>query len=162
MKNIFEHEDLQKRIDHIALKSGVKSVLIMKSHPKEMEVILSGGEEGKKIYQPKNRVKKSIHSKGKYPLYCEEVINTNQLLEVQKASKYEEWKYNEDWVEFGLGTYIGLPIEHKGEVVGTVCALHDKYFNFRKREYNMLDQLKEIKKEVENLLMQNKDFLVLN
>ncbi len=162
MDNVFNHKKLQERIDHIALESGVKAILVMKSHPKEMEVVLSGGEEGRRVYYPKDLAKKSTHPKGKYPLYCEEVINANQLLEVQKASKHEKWKYNGDWVEFGLGTYIGLPIEHKGKVVGTVCALHDKYFDFRKKEYNVLDQLKKIKNEVENLLIQGKDFLVSN
>ncbi|APD05670.1 hypothetical protein UJ101_00117 [Flavobacteriaceae bacterium UJ101] len=153
MENIFNHQKLQEKIDRIASESGLKSVLVMKSHPEEMEVVLSGGKEGKEIYHATDRGKKSVHPEGKHPLYCEKVVNTNQILEVQDASIDEEWKYNEDLVEFGLGTYLGLPIEQNGEVVGTVCALHDERFDFREQEGSVLNQLKEVKEEIENQLI---------
>ena len=152
MENIFNHKELQEKIDEIASESGLKSILVMKSHPKEMEVVLSGGKEGKEIYHAKDKGKKSVHSQGKHPLYCEKVVNTNQVLEVQDASINEEWENNEDLVEFGLGTYLGIPIEQNGEVVGTVCALHDERFDFDKENQSVLDQLKEVKEEIENQL----------
>lgn len=152
MDNIFNHQKLQERIDQIAFDTGLKSVLVMKSHPEEMEVVLSGGKEGKEIYHPTDKGKKSVHPQGSYPLYCEKVVDTHQILEVQDASVDEEWKNNEDLVEFGLGTYLGLPIEQNGKVVGTICALHDKRFDFRKEEDSVLSRLKEVKEEIENRL----------
>lgn len=150
MKNIFKHWKIQQRIDEVASNSGIKTILVMKSHPKEMEVVLSGGKKGKEIYKPNTRGKKSTHPDGKYPLYCEIVVNTKRMVEVQKASRYEEWKNNDDWVNYGLGTYIGLPVKHHGKVVGTVCALNDRTFDFRKKEYHVLNNLMQIKDEIED------------
>ncbi len=152
MENIFKHQKIQHQIDEVASNSGVKSILVMRSHPREMEVVLSGGEKGKKIYHPKDRGKKSSHPEGKYPLYCEVVVKTRKIVEVQKAFRYEEWKNNDDWVNYGFGTYIGLPVEQDGEIVGTVCALNDRTFDFRKNEYHVLNHLIKIKHEIEKEL----------
>lgn len=148
--NIFDDEQTQQKIDEIAKKSGVSSVLVMKSHDNEMEVVLSGGEQGKDIYHARDKGKKSTHSDGKHALYCERVVNTNEVLEVQDAAQDADWKDNEDLTEFGLGTYLGLPIEKEGAVVGTVCALNNQPIDFEGEEYSVLDQLKKLKGEIED------------
>lgn len=148
--NVFEDEALQKRIDEIAKKSGLTSVLVMKSHPNEMEVVLSGGDKGKEIYHAKDRGKKSVHPQGEHPLYCEKVVNSNAMLEVQDAASDKEWMHNEDLTEFGLGSYIGLPIEQNGKVVGTVCALNNTPMDFRNDEYHVLNELTALKAEIES------------
>lgn len=147
--NIFDDEQTQKKIDEIAKKSGVSSILVMKSHDNEMEVVLSGGDQGKDIYHARDRGKKSTHFDGQHALYCERVVNTNEVLEVQDASQDIDWKDNEDLTEFGLGTYLGLPIEKDGKVVGTVCALNNESIDFKSEQYNILEQLKKVKGDIE-------------
>jgi len=146
----YDDKQTQEKIDEIAKKSGVSSILVMKSHDHEMEVVLSGGDQGKDIYHARDKGKKSSHSAGQHALYCERVVNTNETLEVQDASLDAEWKDNEDLTEFGLGTYLGVPIEKNGKVVGTVCALNNESIDFHNTEYNVLDELKKVKSEIES------------
>ena len=148
--NLFDDQKTQKTIDEIAKKAGLSSVLVMKSHDNEMEVVLSGGDTGKEIYHARDKGKKSSHAQGKNALYCEQVVNSNDVLEVQNASQDANWKNNEDLTEFGLGTYLGLPIEKDGKVVGTVCALNNESIDFKNEQYNVLDQLKKVKSDIEN------------
>jgi len=146
---IFDDESTQKKIDEIAEKSGVSSILVMKSHDNEMEVVLSGGDQGKGIYHARDKGKKSSHTEGQHALYCEKVVNTNEVLEVQNAAQDPEWKDNEDLTEFGLGTYLGLPIEKDGKVVGTVCALNNESIDFKNDQYNVLEELQKVKSDIE-------------
>ena len=148
--NLFDDQETQKTIDEIAKKAGLSSVLVMKSHDNEMEVVLSGGDAGKEIYHARDKGKKSSHVLGNNPLYCEQVVNNNYVLEVQDAAQDADWKNNEDLTEFGLGTYLGLPIEKDGKVVGTVCALNNESIDFKNEQYNVLDQLKKVKSDIEN------------
>ncbi|MEL0661203.1 hypothetical protein V6255_19105, partial [Psychromonas arctica] len=67
----------------------------------EMEGVLSGGEGGKEIYHARDKGNKSTHSEGHHALYCERVVNTYEVLEVQDAAKEPSWKDNEDLTEFG-------------------------------------------------------------
>ena len=149
-EGIFEDSQTQQKIDDIAKKSGISSILVMKSHDNEMEVVLSGGDAGKKIYHARDKGKKSTHSEGKHALYCERVVNSNDVLEVQDAAQDPNWKDNEDLTEFGLGTYLGVPIEKDGKVVGTVCALNNKSIDFENEQYNVLAQLQKVKSDIES------------
>jgi len=148
--NLFDDQKTQQAIDEIAEQAGLSSVLVMKSHKDEMEVVLSGGDAGKEIYHARDKGKKSNHAQGNNPLYCEQVVNSNEVLEVQDASQDADWKNNEDLTEFGLGTYLGLPIEKDGKVVGTVCALNNESIDFKNEEYNILEQLNKVKSDIEN------------
>jgi len=93
-EDIFEDNQTQQKIDEIAKKSGMSSILVMKSHDNEMEVVLSGGDAGK--------------------------------------------------------TYLGVPIEKNGKVVGTVCALNNESINFENEQYNVLTQLQKVKDDIES------------
>lgn len=143
-----------KKVDDIATEFNVDAVLIMKSNKNTMEVMASGGEKGKTIYHKGDKGNKSTSPQGNHPLYCEKVVNTNQVLEVQDAANNSEWKNNEDLTEFGFGAYLGIPLEKEGVVVGTVCALHHKATNFGigNKTESIYASLKSIKAELEKQL----------
>jgi len=77
---------------------------------------------------------------GCHKLYCERVVNDKAELLV------------EDLVKFGLGVYFGVPLLSNDEVIGTVCALNDKQFDFSKGEPSAIVAIRTLKQEIEILL----------
>ena len=113
-------------LDNLARQGGVKAALIMESLPDSMRVIAANGDQH--YYKNGDASLKSI-SPAIHKLYCEQVVRTGRELFISDAKNDKEWYQNEDLLEYGLGTYLGLPIYSGDRVVGTVCALHDSLFS---------------------------------
>ncbi|MFT5807653.1 MAG: GAF domain-containing protein [Moritella dasanensis] len=135
----------QKRLNTLADHSGLHSILIMESKHDTMEVVVANeqpiynvGDCGPKSRQP-----------GCHELYCERVVDTAQPVFIPDASIDDEWKDNEDYVKFNLGVYLGFPLVNQGVVVGTICALNDKTFDFNEGEPSMCSELVQLKNDIE-------------
>ena len=113
-------------LDNLAQLGGVKATLIMESLPESMRVIVANS--GQDFYKNGDTALKSISS-AMHKLYCERVVRTGRELFVPDANNDGEWYQNEDLIEYGLSTYLGLPIHSKDTVVGTICVLHDSPFS---------------------------------
>ncbi len=135
-------------LDHIAQRSGIYSLLIMRSTPTHMMAVVSAGP-GRETYHPGDAGPKSVNP-GCHKLYCEQVVNDRQPLHVPDAASDPEWLGNEDLVQFGLGTYLGYPIEAPdGEILGTICALHSAPFDFDAGEPSLSESLRQLKADIE-------------
>ncbi len=133
------------RLDELAARSGLRAILIMESEPDTMKVVVANDQP---LYHvgdcgPKSR------KPGCHELYCERVVDTAQPLFVPDASAAEEWKGNEDYVKFNLGVYLGYPLVYGGIVVGTVCALNDRSFDFEAGSPSVSEELKQLKFDLE-------------
>lgn len=138
-------EKFNDRLEEIAEKHDIDSILVMRSTPTHMVTAVSAGPR-RDTYHPGDAGPKSVVP-GHHKLYCEEVVNTKRPLHVPDAEADPEWKGNEDLVKFGLGTYLGLPITGPdGSVLGTVCALHNESYDF---DAGLRGDLERVKEEVE-------------
>ncbi len=135
------------KLESIASESGIQSLLIMRSTPTHMVAVVSAGPK-RDTYHPGDEGPKSVNP-GCHKLYCEQVVNDRAPLHVPDATADSEWRGNEDLVKFGLGTYLGYPIEVQGEVLGTVCALHDKPYDFDAGPRSLRKALERLKTEIE-------------
>ncbi len=123
--------DWQDTIDIMAQIIGVPAGLIMRLTEGELEVFVSSKTQGNPY---KVGEKEVMASSG---LYCETVINTNQMLKVPNALKDENWKSNPD-VKLNMISYLGLPIMWpNGKPFGTICIL-DKKENHYNSQYESL------------------------
>jgi GAF domain-containing protein len=141
----------QHRLDNIAVKSGLHSILIMESKPDTMQVVVANDQP---IYHVGDCGPKSKKSGG-HELYCERVVDTAQPLFIPEARIDDEWRDNEDFVKFNLGVYFGYPIVHQGVAVGTICALNDKRFDFNAGSPSVSSELKQLKVDLELALLTN-------
>ncbi len=138
-----------KTLNLLAQQSGIHSILVMQSHPETMEVIFANDQP---VYKAGDLGPKSVQA-GCHKLYCEQVVNTQQELLVMDASIDPQWQGNEDWVKFGLGTYLGFPLFYGDQVVGTVCALHDKPYDFYQGDPAAYEQLTKLKQQLEQAML---------
>jgi GAF domain-containing protein len=145
-------EEFETRREEVARKHDIESLLIMRSTPTHMVTAVSAGPR-RDTSHPGDAGAKSVVP-GNHKLYCEEVVNTRRPLHVSDAGSDPEWKGNEDLVRFGLGTYLGFPITGPdGSIVGTVCALHDKPYDF---DAGLRDELTQVQAEIEERLRDRK------
>ncbi len=139
------------RLEQIASEYGIQSLLIMRSTPTHMVAVVSAGPR-RDTYHPGDAGPKSVNP-GCHKLYCEQVVNDRKPLHVADSPSDPEWKGNEDYVQFGLGTYLGYPLEIGDEALGTICALHNEPFDFDAGNPSLRDKLKQLKEEIENDLL---------
>lgn len=132
----------------IADSSGIQSLLIMRSTPTHMVAVVSAGPKAD-TYHPGDAGPKSVNP-GCHKLYCEQVVNTRSPLHVPDAAADPEWRYNEDLVQFGLGVYLGYPIEVNGEVLGTICALHDVPYDFDAGSPSLRRNLEDLRNAIQD------------
>lgn len=105
----------QELMNMLALDCQVPSALIMRLHPAELEVLISGGDGS-----PYHAGERERLSSG---LYCEHVIATRARLLVPNALADPAWDDNPD-VALGMISYLGYPLLWPdGEPFGTVCLL---------------------------------------
>ena len=113
------------KLESVAARLGVKSVLVMRSEPDSMVVAATAGE-ATKHYAVGAAGRKAGADSGRVPLYCERVVDTDSDLFVQDSRVDATFAGNEDETEFGLHNYFGLAVhDSAGNVVGTVCVLDD-------------------------------------
>lgn len=96
-------ETQQKILDILAEIMNVPAALIMKVHPRQIEVFV------------KSSNKKNVYKEGEMAhlgagLYCETVMATRNELLVPNALKDPEWDHNPD-IELGMISYLGLLYE---------------------------------------------------
>ncbi|HKV18833.1 MAG TPA: GAF domain-containing protein [Mycobacterium sp.] len=144
------------RLDALAARLGVKSVLVMRSEPDAMVVAATAGE-ATQHYTVGAAGKKAGDDAGRTPLYCERVVDTDEPLYVQDSRVDETFAGNEDETEFGLHNYLGVAVhDSAGRVVGTVCVLDDQAREYSDAERAELD---EVRAEVEKIVATNTDAL---
>ena len=141
------HQSWQAEVDSLALATGLHSILIMQSLPDTMKVICANSSQS--IYTQDDQGPKGVQE-GCHELYCERVVDTGKPLFVADASVDKEWQGNEDLVKFGLGVYYGVPLRHKGKVVGTVCALHTESFDFEAGSTSAKDRILALQAKIES------------
>jgi len=142
-----------KELDAIATQFGIDSLLIMESTPTHMVTRVSAGPR-QDTYHPGDAGPKSVNP-GCHKLYCEQVVNEDRILEVPDARTDPEWVGNEDLVQFGLGTYLGLPLhDSKGMVLGTLCALHSEPFDFDQGSPSLREALLSLRSQIESGIIQ--------
>ncbi|TVQ27961.1 MAG: GAF domain-containing protein [Spirochaetaceae bacterium] len=119
----------------------------MRSMPTHMVAVVSAGPKAD-TYHPGDEGPKSVNP-GCHKLYCEQVVNTRSPLHVPDAGVDPEWRGNEDLVKFGLGVYLGYPIEIGGEVLGTICAMHNEQFDFDAGSPSLREQLEDLRAAIQ-------------
>jgi len=135
-------------LEDIAAQTGIDSLLVMRSTPTHMVAVVSAGPR-RDTYHPGDAGPKSVNP-GCHKLYCEQVVNDDRPMEIREARGDPEWEGNEDLVQFGLGTYLGFPLHGPaGEILGTICALHNQPFDFDAGQPSLRDQLIRLQQEIE-------------
>lgn len=143
-------ERVVERLDEVAEKLRVESVLIVRNKPIHLRIEGTAGP-AEKIYKVGNEQRKGFAFEEQHELYCEHLLTRNlPYLFVRDSRADLVWDGNEDQVEFGLINYLGYPIrDAQGRLFGTVCVLHTE-----PRDYSDEDKaiLKQLQSEVEKAL----------
>lgn len=106
----------QKTINLMAELFHVPAGLIMRVHPREIEVFITS-------QTPDNCYPAGAREHLDSGLYCERVMDTRQELLVPNALKDPEWEHNPD-IKLGMISYCGLPLcWPDGRIFGTICVL---------------------------------------
>jgi GAF domain-containing protein len=131
------------RLDALAERLGVKSVLVMRSEPDSMVVAATAGE-ATKHYTVGAAGRKAGDDTDRVPLYCERIVNTDAPLFVRDSRDDTVFAGNEDEVEFGLSNYLGVAVhDDSGAVVGTVCVLDDSPRDYTDEQRAELESLRD-------------------
>lgn len=127
----------QKTLNVIAELFEVPAALIMRVHPRQIEVLVSSHSE-KNPYKPGEKANLGSG------LYCETVMATNSQLVVPNSLMDEKWKNNPD-VEINMISYFGIPLVwNNDEIFGTLCVLDNKTRNYSHLYQSLLWELKAI------------------
>ncbi len=106
----------QKTVNLMAELFHVPAGLIMRVHPREIEVFITS-------QTPDNCYPAGAREHLDSGLYCERVMDTRQELLVPNALKDPEWQHNPD-IKVGMISYCGLPLcWPDGGLFGTICVL---------------------------------------
>ncbi|MEI8631444.1 GAF domain-containing protein [Vibrio sp. PP-XX7] len=140
--------EITERLNQLAAKSGLHSLLVMQSTETQM-IVFAANEQP--IYSVDDAGPKS-NQPGCHELYCERVVNTQSELLVPDAQLDKAWEKNEDWVKFGLGVYYGVPIIIDGIAIGTVCALHNTAFDFAAGQPSIKAEIGQLKADIEAMI----------
>lgn len=139
-------------LEAVARATGIDSLLIMRSTPTHMVTVVSAGPR-RDTYHHGDAGPKSVNP-GCHKLYCEQVVNEGRPLHVPDARLDPEWEGNEDLVRFGLGTYLGYPLQSaEGEVLGTICALHGEAFDFDAGDPGLRRHLERLRTDIQTDLL---------
>ncbi len=125
----------QDILDLMAKIIDVPAGLIMKAHPREIEVLVRSSNP-ENVYKPGEKAKLDTG------LYCEAVMSTQKELVVPNALKDPAWDSNPD-IPLGMISYLGLPLSWpNGEVFGTVCVLDKKENQFDDLYAQLVDKFR--------------------
>ncbi len=127
----------QITVDLLAEALQVPAGLIMRVHPREIEVFL-------RSRNPENLYKPGETADLNTGLYCETVMDTRRELLVSNALADPVWDHNPD-IELGMISYLGLPLLWPtGHLFGTICVLDDKENSFSKTYRGLLEQFRDL------------------
>jgi PAS domain S-box-containing protein len=126
----------QATVDILAEIAGTASALIMRVHPRELEVFVASDSPGD-VYQAGEKAPLDMG------LYCETVMSTRRELVVPNALKDPEWDHNPD-IKLGMISYCGLPLTWpSGEVFGTICILDAKENAYARRTRELIERFRD-------------------
>ena len=109
----------QSTIDLMAKLVNVPAGLVMRVHPREIEVLVASSNPDN-VYKPNEKADLDTN------LYCETVMDTQDQLLVPNALKDPKWQHNPD-IPLGMISYLGFPLSWpNGKIFGTVCVLDKK------------------------------------
>ncbi len=135
-------ESVGPRLESLAEKLGVKSVLVMRSDHHDMVVAATAGP-ATVHYGVGDSGPKAGGDATQVPLYCERVVDSGQSTFVRDSREDQTFAGNADETEFGLVNYFGVPIRDRdGRVVGTVCVLDDHARDYDDEARSELAQLR--------------------
>lgn len=120
-------------------------------------VVAATAGEATKHYTVGAAGKKAGDDSDRTPLYCERVVDTDDVLHVCDSREDATFAGNEDETEFGLHNYLGVAVhDGDGRVVGTVCVLDDTARDYSEDERAELNRVRD---EVEKIVASNTDAL---
>lgn len=137
---------IQSKLDELANKLQVSNALMVKKSDNLLTVAKTAGS-GRDIFP--EGISQELGSDKK--LYCEKVIQTNNLLIVADARASDEWKGCVDEEHFNLVSYCGLPLHASdGSIFGTVCVLDKNSRQFSDEDVKLITQTRdEIAKQIQ-------------
>jgi diguanylate cyclase (GGDEF)-like protein/PAS domain S-box-containing protein len=126
----------QTTVNILAELAKTPAALIMRVHPREIEVFLSSQTEGN-VYEQGERAPLDTG------LYCETVMDTRKELLVRDALNDSVWDHNPD-IELGMISYLGLPLTWPGgEIFGTICVLDSKRNDYADSYRSLLERFRD-------------------
>ena len=137
-------------MEKIINQTGLNSLLVMESLASHLRVAASAGSF-RDVFTVGSLFEKGLVF-NRHKLYCEEVISGRKELYVADSASDPEWINNEDYVKFGLGTYLGFPLRFRENILGTVCALHDAPYKFRHGSPDAYGLIKDLRDRIEKIL----------
>ncbi|MDN3617076.1 MAG: sensor domain-containing phosphodiesterase [Vibrio gallaecicus] len=125
----------QNIVDLLAQITDVPAALVMRVHPESIEVFSTSKTEG----NPYNVGDSETLGNG---LYCETVINSQQILTIPNAQKDPEWANNPD-IQLGMISYCGIPLLWpNGESFGTICILDSEENHYTPTYIKLLESFR--------------------
>ncbi|MDE2371945.1 MAG: response regulator [Burkholderiales bacterium] len=126
----------QKTVDLMAEVLQVPAGLLMRVHPREIEVLIRSRNPGS-VYHPGE---KAALDTG---LYCETVMDSRRELLVADARLDAVWDRNPD-IALGMVSYCGLPLTWPdGRVFGTICVLDERANAYSSIYRRLLEQFRD-------------------
>jgi len=127
----------QITVDLLAEALQVPAGLIMRVHPREIEVFLRS-RNPENVYKPGERAELDTG------LYCETVMDRRSELLVPNALADPAWDHNPD-IELGMISYLGLPLLWPtGHIFGTICVLDVNENGFSETYRRILEQFRNL------------------
>lgn len=129
-------ENWQITVDLLESVAGIPAALIMRVHPREIEVFVSSRSDG------------NVYHHGELApldtgLYCETVMTNQRALIVPNALKDPDWDNNPD-IKLGMISYCGHCLSWpNGEIFGTLCMLDFEENNFPEQARNLIERLRD-------------------
>lgn len=131
----------QKIINLLAAFFDLPSALIMRLNENKIEVYVTSQTKNNPYNVGENEI---VFNSG---LYCEHVVNTQDMLYVKNALKDIKWKENPD-IKLDMINYLGLPITlSDGEPFGTICVLDKKERVYTQIQIDLLTEFKNVIEE---------------
>lgn len=131
-------EEWQRVVDLVVRIAGVRVGLIMRINEDSIEVFVASKTNGNPYHVGE---KEHLGCSG---LYCEAVINNQDMLLVSNALQSTVWNNNPD-LKYNLVSYLGFPIRlPNGRPFGTICLLDDKENDYSPELIELMEKMREL------------------
>lgn len=140
-------ETFQPRVEEIAEEFDLAYAGVIRSTPTHTRVVCTAGPLAE-TYVKGARGTKSVNE-GCHEAYCERVHDTGEEVHIPDAERDEEWAGAEEFQEFGLRSYYGVPVRYDDTVVASVIAIHDETYDFEAGDPSVVDRLRDLRDDIE-------------
>jgi GAF domain-containing protein len=140
-------ETFQPRVEGIADEFGLAYAGVIRSTPTHTRVVCTAGPLAE-TYVEGAKGTKSVNE-GCHEAYCERVHDTGEEVHIPDAERDEEWAGAEEFREFGLRSYYGVPVRYDDTVVASVIAIHDETYDFEGGDPSVVDMLRAVRDDIE-------------